>query len=107
VEKVAEMSKAVEIFGRTLEALKVLDVAAEEFYNEELISIEEWADKGHFECYFSNDDVPIDLRPHIESKILPIFEKNGFFIRKEKRTGLFGGDFFYYYINSRYCFASD
>ena len=93
------LNKAQEMFQRTKEGRILLLAGAEDFYNETLIDIGDKADEGLYEYSFPETDVSELLRPHIDTLIVPLFEKNGFHVRTTRHSALFGGDFLYYHIN--------
>lgn len=96
------MNKAEEFRMKTAMYLVDLSVAAEEFCNEMLLTFEEHEVKmGLYESSFTADDVPDNLRPHIEKLIVPIFKEKGFYVYGVDNTTLFGGKYRVYHVNWR------
>ena len=96
------MNKAEEFRMKTAMYLTELNIAAEEFCNEMLLTFEEHEIKmGLYEGSFTSDDVPNNLRPHIEKLIIPIFKEKGFHVYGVDNTTLFGGKYRVYYVNWR------
>lgn len=96
------MNKAEEFRMKTAMYLAELSIAAEEFCNEMLLTFEEHEIKmGLYESSFTADDVPNNLRPHIENLIVPIFKEKGFRVYGVDNTTLFGGKYRVYYVNWR------
>lgn len=93
------MNKAKELYNRALASRGNLDIAAEEFYNETVLKFgEEIADAGYFGTYFERDEVPENLRDFIDTLVLPIFKENGFSVKVEQISTLFGGSIPRYHI---------
>lgn len=96
------MNKAEEFRMKTAMHLAGLSVAAEEFCNEMLLKFEEdEVAVGLYESSFAAEDVPNNLRPHIEKLIVPIFKEKGFHVYGVDNTTLFGGKYRVYYVNWR------
>lgn len=96
------MNKAEEFRMKTAMYLAELNIAAEEFCNEMLLKFEkDEVAAGLYESSFVAEDVPNNLRPHIEKLIVPIFKEKGFHVYGVDNTTLFGGKYRVYHVNWR------
>ena len=96
------MNKAEEFRLKTQQHLDELNIAAEEFCNEMLLNFEEnEVAAGLYESSFDIEDVPINLRQHIETLIVPAFKEKGFRIYGVDNITLFGGKYRVYHVNWR------
>ena len=94
------MNKAEEFRLKTQQHLDELNIAAEEFCNEMLLNFEEHeVTAGLYESSFAAEDVPSNLRPHIETLVVSAFKEKGFRVYGVDNTTLFGGKYRVYYIN--------
>lgn len=96
------MNKAEEFRMKTAMHLADLSVAAEEFCNEMLLKFEEdEVAAGLYESSFAAEDVPSNLRPHIETLVVSSFKEKGFRVYEVDNITLFGGKYRVYRVNWR------
>ena len=96
------MNKAEEFRLKTQQHLNELNIAAEEFCNEMLLNFEEHeVAAGLYESSFAAEDVPDNLRPHIETLVVSAFKEKGFRVYGVDNTTLFGGKYRIYHVNWR------
>lgn len=96
------MNKAEEFRLKTQQHIDELGIAAEEFCNEMLLKFEkDEVAAGLYESSFAAEDVPNNLRPHIETLVVSAFKEKGFHVYGVDNTTLFGGKYRVYHVNWR------